>query len=124
MPPLHLFVTSLLAWSLILGRHLPLPPSAARVKYLECLLRRGYVLLWSRLPGIRNTIHAIQSGVVLGFAGLVDSIVSRTEEELGQSLTVIATGGLSAVLFNVAKKIQLVDRNLTLDGLRYMADHL
>lgn len=72
----------------------------------------------------RNTIHAIQSGLVLGFAGLVDSIVSRTEEELGQSLTVIATGGLAAVLFNVAKKIQLVDRNLTLDGLKYMADHL
>lgn len=71
-----------------------------------------------------NTIHAIQSGLVLGFAGLVDSIVSRTEEELGESLTVIATGGLSAVLFNVAKKIQIIDENLTLDGLKYMAENL
>jgi type III pantothenate kinase len=71
-----------------------------------------------------NTIHAIQSGLVLGFAGLVDSIVSRTEEELGEELTVVATGGLAMVLLNVAKKIQLVDENLTLDGLKYMADHL
>lgn len=71
-----------------------------------------------------NTIHAIQSGLVLGFAGLVDSIVSRTEEELGEELTVVATGGLATVLLNVAKKIQLVDENLTLDGLKYMADHL
>lgn len=72
----------------------------------------------------KNTIHAIQSGLVLGFAGLVDSIVSRTEEELGESLTVIATGGLSAILFNVAKKIQIIDENLTLDGLKYMAENL
>ncbi len=71
-----------------------------------------------------NTIHAIQSGLVLGFAGLVDSIVSRTEEELGESLTVIATGGFASVLFGVALKIQQIDENLTLDGLKYMADHL
>lgn len=72
----------------------------------------------------KNTIHAIQSGLVLGFAGLVDSIVSRTEEELGENLTVIATGGLSSVLKNVSSRIQLIDENLTLDGLKYMAMHL
>lgn len=71
-----------------------------------------------------NTIHAIQSGLVLGFAGLVDSIVSRTEEELGEPVTVIATGGLSAVLLNVSKRIDLIDENLTLDGLKYIADQL
>lgn len=71
-----------------------------------------------------NTIHAIQSGLVFGFAGLVDSIVSRTEEELGENLTVIATGGLSSVLKNVSSRIQLIDENLTLDGLKYMAIHL
>ena len=70
----------------------------------------------------KNTINAIQSGLVLGFAGLVDSIVSRTEAELGEELTIVATGGLSAVLFNVSKKIQIIDENLTLDGLKYMAD--
>jgi len=72
----------------------------------------------------RNTINAIQSGLVLGFAGMVDSIVNRTEEELGEKLTVVATGGLSSVLFNVSKKIQRIDENLTLDGLKYIADHV
>lgn len=71
-----------------------------------------------------NTIHAIQSGVVFGFAGLVDSIVNRTETELGEKLTVIATGGLSFILQNVSSKIQIIDENLTLDGLNYIASLL
>jgi len=69
-----------------------------------------------------NTIHAIQSGIVLGFTGLVDSMVARTEEELSEKLKVIATGGLSSVLQNISSKIQIIDANLTLDGLRFMAD--
>jgi len=69
-----------------------------------------------------NTIHAIQSGIVLGFAGLVDSIVAQTEKELSESINVIATGGLSYVLQNVSARIQIIDENLTLDGLKYMAD--
>ena len=68
-----------------------------------------------------NTIHAIQSGIVLGFAGLVDSIVAQTEKELSESINVIATGGLSSVLQNVSARIQIIDENLTLDGLKYMA---
>jgi len=71
-----------------------------------------------------NTIHAIQSGLVLGFAGLVDSIIGRTEAELGEKLTVIATGGLSSVLQNVSSGIQLIDENLTLDGLKFIAEHV
>lgn len=69
-----------------------------------------------------NTIHAIQSGLVLGFAGLVDSIVTRTEEELSEKLRVIATGGLSSVLQNISTKIQIIDQNLTLDGLKYIGN--
>ena len=71
-----------------------------------------------------NTIHAIQSGIVLGFAGLVDSMVDRTEGELSEKLTVIATGGLSSVLQNISARIQIIDENLTIDGLKYMAYHL
>jgi type III pantothenate kinase len=71
-----------------------------------------------------NTVHAIQSGIVLGFAGLVDSIVSRTEKEIGSKLTVVATGGLSFVLKDVSEKIEVVDENLTLNGLRFMAFNL
>ena len=72
----------------------------------------------------KNTIQALQSGIVIGFGGLVDSIVNRTEDELGENLTVIATGGLSSILKNVSTKIQIIDENLTLDGLKYMAMHL
>lgn len=68
-----------------------------------------------------NTVHAIQSGIVLGFAGLVDSIVSRTENEIGAKLKVVATGGLSFVLKDVSEKIEIVDENLTLNGLKYIA---
>jgi type III pantothenate kinase len=71
-----------------------------------------------------NTVHAIQAGLVLGFAGLVDSIVGRTEEELSEKLTVIATGGLATVLHNISARIQIIDQNLTLDGLKYIADHV
>jgi len=71
-----------------------------------------------------NTVHAIQSGIVLGFAGLVDSIVSRTEKEIGSKLKVVATGGLSFVLKGVSEKIEVVDENLTLNGLRFMAFNL
>jgi type III pantothenate kinase len=69
-----------------------------------------------------NTVHAIQAGLVLGFAGLVDSMVNRTEEELHEKLRVIATGGLSSVLRNVSARIEIIDENLTLDGLKYIAD--
>ncbi len=68
-----------------------------------------------------NTIHAIQSGLVLGFAGLVDSIVNRTEAEISEKLKVVATGGLSSVLQNISSRIELIDENLTLDGLKFMA---
>ena len=67
-----------------------------------------------------NTVHAIQSGIVLGFAGLVDSIVSRTETEIGSKLRVVATGGLSFALKGVSSKIDIIDENLTLNGLNFM----
>ena len=72
----------------------------------------------------KKTVHAIQSGIVLGFSGLVDSMVSRTEAELGEKLTVIATGGLSSVLKNVSARIEIIDENLTLDGLKYIAQYV
>ncbi len=64
-----------------------------------------------------NTIHAIQSGVVYGFAGLVDSMINRTQNELNEKLTVVATGGLSIVIAPLTKSIKNVEPLLTLDGL-------
>lgn len=71
-----------------------------------------------------NTIHAIQSGIVLGYTGLVDSIIERTEKELNGTLTVVATGGLSHVIAPLTKKIDKIERMLTLDGLALMSDFI
>ncbi len=65
----------------------------------------------------QNTTHAIQAGVVLGFTGLVDSIIERTQEELNEKLTVVATGGLSLVIAPLTKHIKTIEPLLTLDGL-------
>jgi len=72
----------------------------------------------------KNTIQALQSGLVFGFGGLVDSMVSRTEDELGEKLTVVATGGLSSILKNVSSRIEIIDENLTLNGLKYIGEHV
>jgi type III pantothenate kinase len=66
----------------------------------------------------QNTTHAIQSGIVLGYSGLVDSIVRRTESELQQQLTVVATGGLSTVMAPLIPVIQHIEPILTLEGLK------
>ena len=64
-----------------------------------------------------NTIHAIQSGIIFGYTGLVDSMIERTEKELGESLNVVATGGLSAVIAPLTKKVKACEPMLTLEGL-------
>ena len=64
-----------------------------------------------------NTTHAIQSGIIFGYTGLVDSMIERTEKELGVSLNVVATGGLSAVISPLTKNINACEPMLTLEGL-------
>jgi type III pantothenate kinase len=64
-----------------------------------------------------NTLHAIQSGVIFGFSGLVDSIIDRTQQELNAELTVVATGGLSTVIAPLTKSVKIIEPMLTLDGL-------
>jgi type III pantothenate kinase len=66
----------------------------------------------------RNTTHALQSGVVHGNAAMVDGMIERLEDDLGFPCQVIATGGLASLVAPHAKKIQQIDPNLTLDGLR------
>lgn len=68
----------------------------------------------------RNTVTAIQSGVVYGYAGLVDGIVERMKTELGSSARVIATGGLATLISGVARSIDDVNPDLTLEGLRLL----
>jgi len=66
----------------------------------------------------QNTIHAMQSGIVLGYTGLVDSIISRINSELQRKVTVVATGGLCDIMAPIIPCIQYVEPLLTLEGLK------
>lgn len=66
----------------------------------------------------RSTITNIQSGVVYGWAGLVDGIVDRMRKEMGGDPKVVATGGLVSLIADVARTIQHVNPDLKLEGLR------
>jgi type III pantothenate kinase len=58
--------------------------------------------------------------LLFGYAGLVDALVRRIEQELGRSTYVIATGGLSTVIAPETSSIQRVDPLLTLEGLELL----
>ncbi len=66
----------------------------------------------------RNTIHAMQSGLLFGYVGLVEGMVARFRRELGAEMKVIATGGLAEIIADETPVIDIVAPWLTLDGLR------
>ena len=66
----------------------------------------------------KSTRGAIQSGVLYGFAGLIDGVARRVEAELGEGVPFIATGGLAAAIVPFCEMIDEVDDLLTLTGLR------
>ncbi len=69
----------------------------------------------------KNTKHCMQSGIIFGFAGLVENIIKRIKQELNlEQIKVVATGGLGEIIAKEVKAISTVDRTLTLDGLRYI----
>ena len=70
----------------------------------------------------RNTIHAIQSGVVLGYADLVRGMVARFDHQLGGGAKVVATGGLAHIIESEAGVFDEVNPDLTLTGLRLIHD--
>src|SRR6202043_2502000 len=86
---------------------------------LEALSERG-----ARLPKIdlapprsvigKNTIDAIRSGVVYGYAGAIDAILRRIYDELGERADVVATGGLAGLVVPYSEEIEEVDELLTL----------
>jgi type III pantothenate kinase len=69
----------------------------------------------------KDTIESIQSGIIFGYAGLVDGIVQRMQDEMGTRPKVIATGGLAVLMHNVANTIETVVPDLTLEGLRIIS---
>ena len=66
----------------------------------------------------QNTSTALQSGLVFGYAGLVDGIVARFKEELGQDAKVIGTGGLAEIISKETDIFDAINPELTLVGLR------
>jgi type III pantothenate kinase len=66
----------------------------------------------------RNTAHNLQSGMVYGYAGMVDTMVRRMRKELGEDARVIATGGLAGLIASETETIERVEPFLTLEGLR------
>ncbi|MFK7696886.1 type III pantothenate kinase [Paenibacillus sp. HJGM_3] len=66
----------------------------------------------------RTTVTSMQAGIIYGFAGQVDGIVQRIEEENRTKATVVATGGLAELISGESRTIQIVNPLLTLQGLQ------
>lgn len=66
----------------------------------------------------RNTTHALQSGIIFGYASMVDGLIERLNAELGVTMSVLGTGGLAPLVAKHAKAIQEICPELTLEGLR------
>lgn len=72
----------------------------------------------------RDTIDSIKSGLMHGNAALVDGMVARMKKEMGTTPRVIATGGLAVLIAELTGSIEIVDNNLTLEGLRIISREL
>ena len=82
-------------------------------------LSRIEIALPPRVVG-RNTTNALQSGVIHGYACLVDGLVAKIREDLGFPCEVIATGGLAPLIAEQTVTLKSVDEHLTLEGLRIL----
>jgi type III pantothenate kinase len=83
---------------------------AAQLRKVELLRPRSVIG--------RNTVEALQSGALYGFAGQVDGLVERIEDELGEVQAVVATGGLAPLVVEESRTITHHEPELTLVGLR------
>ncbi len=89
----------------------------------EALFRRGARLFNVALTAPkraigRNTVTALQSGIVFGYVGLIEGLIARIQRELDGGACVIATGGLASLVAHETAVIEHVDPHLTLTGLR------
>jgi type III pantothenate kinase len=66
----------------------------------------------------RNTVHAIQAGIVFGYVALVDGLVERIQQENDVRARVIATGGFASLIAPETRTVETTDEFLTLEGLR------
>lgn len=70
----------------------------------------------------RNTVHAMQSGLLFGYTALVEGMVARFREELGPDMKVIGTGGLAELIAKETEALKIIAPWLTLEGLRIIWD--
>jgi type III pantothenate kinase len=68
----------------------------------------------------RTTVTSMQAGLYFGYVGMVEGLVARLRQELGGSAYCIATGGLAEVISSETTAVDVVDRDLTLRGLRLL----
>ena len=66
----------------------------------------------------RNTVDSMKSGIVYGTAAMIDGLLDRIATELGETPTVVATGGLSREIVSFCKSSIIYNENLLLDGLK------
>ncbi len=70
----------------------------------------------------KDTIHAIQAGILYGYTGLVKGMIETIKAETKLEFTIVATGGLAAILTPLKDTFNDIDRNLTLEGLRLITE--
>jgi type III pantothenate kinase len=68
----------------------------------------------------RNTVHAMQSGLLFGYVALTEGMVARFRAELGPKMKVIGTGGLAELIARETDVLQIIAPWLTLDGLKFI----
>ncbi|WP_149537365.1 type III pantothenate kinase [Siccirubricoccus phaeus] len=70
----------------------------------------------------RDTVAAMQSGIYWGYVGLIEGIVRRIQAEQEAHLKIVATGGLAPLIAEGTEVIEIVDPDITLEGLRLLAE--
>ncbi|WP_194775212.1 type III pantothenate kinase [Pararhodonellum marinum] len=70
----------------------------------------------------QNTVQSIQAGILYGYTGLVKGMLTYIRKDLKSPYKVIATGGLSSILEHLHDEFDLVDRNLTLTGIKLIRE--
>jgi type III pantothenate kinase len=83
---------------------------ASKLPRIEIFTRPGKAIA-------RDTVNAMNGGIIYGYAGLVDGIVNRMKQETGYEMTVLATGGIAPLICGEASTIDHLEEDLTLKGL-------